>query len=274
MNNVLITGGSGFLGEGLIEALLARKDVKRICVYSRGEYRQFLLRQRYTDPRLRWFIGDVRDVDRLVRAMHRIDVVIHAAALKRIEVGEYNPSEMFATNIQGSQNVLDAAERAGVLFATLVSSDKAYQPVSPYGISKAAAESLFRCHSGNVHTSIVRYGNVAGSTGSIIPVWRSMGETVKVTDPDCTRFWMTRDEAVKFVLDAASAGTFHGQVAVPDWLPAFSVRDLAAAMGKRIEIIGLPAHEKKHESMGPTLHSQYARRMTISELKEELKRVQ
>lgn len=273
MTSILITGGSGFLGEGLIDALLQMQYVDRICVYSRSEYRQFQLRQRYPFTRLRWFIGDVRDVDRLRRAMYGVDTVIHAAALKRIEVGEYNPSEMFATNIQGSQNVLDAAEQANVRRAVLVSSDKAYQPVSPYGISKAAAEALFRQHSGRLETAVVRYGNVAGSTGSVIPLWRAMGSEVTITDMRCTRFWMTRGEAVAFVLAAAGGGVLNRQVVVPRTLPAFCIADLAVAMGKTYREIGLPMHEKRHESMDHDLSSDKARRMSVYELKEALKNV-
>jgi UDP-N-acetylglucosamine 4,6-dehydratase len=201
--------------------------------------------------------------------LYGVDTVIHAAALKRIEVGEYNPSEMFATNIAGSQNVLDAAEYAGVKRAVLVSSDKAYQPVSPYGISKAAAEALFRRHSGRLETCVVRYGNVAGSTGSVIPVWRDTKGVVRVTDPTCTRFWMTRDEAVGFVLGAAG-GVTEGKVLVPNWLPAFRLMDLATAMNKQYTVIGLPEHEKRHESMNAKLSSDQARRMTVAELKEAL----
>jgi FlaA1/EpsC-like NDP-sugar epimerase len=204
--------------------------------------------------------------------MYAVDTVIHAAALKRIEVGEYNPSEMFATNIAGSQNVLDAAEYAGVKRAVLVSSDKAYQPVSPYGISKAAAEALFRRHSGRLETCVVRYGNVAGSTGSVIPVWRDTQGVVRITDPNCTRFWMTRAEAVEFVLQAAHA-TLPGEVCVPNWLPAFRLVDLATAMNKQYTVIGLPEHEKLHESMTAKLSSDQARRMTVAELKEALSSV-
>lgn len=275
MTSYLITGGSGFLGEGLIEPLLEHRHARRICIYSRSEYRQFQLRQRFPDPRLRWFIGDVRDVDRLRRAMFGVDVVIHAAALKRIEVGEYNPSEMFATNIQGSQNVLDAAEHAGVKVAVLVSSDKAYSPVSPYGISKAAAEALFRRHSGRLITHVVRYGNVAGSTGSVIPVWRSTQGVVSITDPNCTRFWMTREQAVEFVLGAARTDLLpdHGGLSVPVGLPAFRVVDLATAMNKQYQVVGLPAHEKLHESMDANQSSDKARLMSVNELKEELRRV-
>jgi UDP-N-acetylglucosamine 4,6-dehydratase len=271
VNSVLITGGSGFLGEGLIDELL-RRGVSRICVYSRGEYRQYLLRSRFSQANLRWFIGDVRDADRLRRAMYGVDTVIHAAALKRIEVGEYNPSEMFATNIQGSQNVLDAAEQAGVTRAVLVSSDKAFQPVSPYGISKAAAEALFRRHAGRLQTAVVRYGNVAGSTGSVIPTWRDTQGIVRITDPNCTRFWMTREQAVEFVLDAARATLPH-EVCVPKGLPAFRVMDLATAMNKQYTVIGLPEHEKLHESMDAHQSSDKARLMSVNEIKEAIRGV-
>ena len=270
---MLITGGSGFLGEGLIEYLVRgplQGQVERVCVYSRGEYRQAQLRVKFPEGKLRWFIGDVRDERRLRRALHGVDTVIHAAALKRIEVGEYNPSEMFATNITGTQNVLDAAEDAGVKTAVLVSSDKAYQPVSPYGISKAAAEALFRRHNGKLKTTIVRYGNVAGSTGSVIPMWRAIEGRVRVTDPDCTRFWMTREHAVEFVLSFAVHPVHVLRTPV---LPAFRLGDLAEAMGKKYNVIGLPEHEKMHESMGPGKSSDSARRMTVDELREELKRV-
>lgn len=271
--NILITGGSGFLGEGLIEYLTkGALHVERICVYSRGEYRQHQLRVKYPQSNLRWFIGDVRDERRLRRAMHDVDTVIHAAALKRIEVGEYNPSEMFATNIQGTQNVLDAAEQAGVKTAVLVSSDKAYQPVSPYGISKAAAEALFRRHSGRLKTPVVRYGNVAGSTGSVIPLWRDAGPHVRITDPNCTRFWMTRDQAVEFVLHVTEHSTKR-EVWTPAALPAFRVVDLATAMHKSYTYVGLPEHEKLHESMDANQSSDKARRMTVDEIKEELARV-
>lgn len=273
MNAILITGGSGYLGEGLIKALLSRRDVSRICIYSRGEYRQFQLRRQFPDDRLRWFIGDVRDPARLRRAMYGVDTVIHAAALKRIEVGEYNPSEMFATNIQGSQHVLDAAEQAGVERAVLVSSDKAYQPVSPYGISKAAAEALFRRHAGRLQTAVVRYGNVAGSTGSVIPVWRDTQGIVRITDPNCTRFWMAREQAVTLVLDAARETFLHGALHIPKGLPAFRVMDLATAMNKQYQVVGLPEHEKLHESLDATQSSDKARLMSVAELREALQHV-
>lgn len=204
--------------------------------------------------------------------MYGVDTVIHAAALKRIEVGEYNPSEMFATNLQGSQNVLDAAEQAGVTRAVLVSSDKAYQPVSPYGISKAGAEALFRRHAGRLQTAVVRYGNVAGSTGSVIPLWRDAGPNVRITDPNCTRFWMTRNQAVEFVLHVTE-NSVKREVWTPASLPAFRVVDLATAMHKSYTYVGLPEHEKLHESMNANQSSDKARLMSVNEIKEALRDV-
>src|SRR5262245_28460613 len=178
--SVLITGGSGFLAHGLVHQLLA-DGCERICLYSRGEYAQAQMRYAFDDDkRLRWFIGDVRDEDRLEVAMDGVDSVIHAAALKRIEVGAYNPEEMYKTNVVGSRNVIHAARRAGVKKAVLVSSDKAFEPVSPYGQTKALAESLFlganAVMPNGPRFAVCRYGNVAGSTGSVIPTWKGYVE--------------------------------------------------------------------------------------------------
>lgn len=272
---VLITGGSGFLGHALVERLLA-DGCPRICIYSRGEFRQFLMRQEFKgEDRLRWFIGDVRDRDRLERAMQGVDSVIHAAALKRIEVGAENPDEMKKTNIDGSLNVVEAARRSGVGKALLVSSDKAFEPVSPYGQSKAMAESLFL--QGNVpgrepRFAVVRYGNVAGSTGSVIPTWRSAKDgKVTLTDPDVTRFWMAREEAAKLVIDTL-ASMQGGEVAIPD-LPAFRLGDLALAMGVSATVTSLSSFERRHESMSATQCSATARRMSVEELCERLAEV-
>lgn len=275
MRSVLITGGSGYLGRGLVRQLLA-DGCDRICVYSRGEHTQASMRVEFNDDkRLRWFIGDVRDVTRLERAMHGVDTVIHAAALKRIEVGAYCPDEMVKTNVLGSMNVLESAERAGVVKAVLVSSDKAYQPVSPYGQSKALAESLFLTHAGRLLTAACRYGNVAGSTGSVITIWRALlasGKHAIVTDPECTRFWMTRQEAVQLVLQAARY-PIPGKLSIPD-LPAYRLGDLALAMGIAFSEVGLPAHEKRHESMDADRCSATARRMTVDEIREALTHVE
>lgn len=278
MNSVLITGGSGFLGHALVERLLA-DACERICIYSRGEYRQFEMRQRFPDARLRWFIGDVRDRDRLERAMQGVECVIHAAALKRIEVGAENPDEMVKTNIGGTTNVIEAARRAGVEKALLVSSDKAYEPRSPYGQSKAMAESLFQQANIPCRTprfAVVRYGNVAGSTGSVIPIWREHVKRdprmVVVTDPDCTRFWMSRTEAADLVINTLRTMQ-GGELAIPD-LPAFRIGDLAVAIGAgATNVIGLGEWEKKHESMDASRCSASARRMSVDELRERLREV-
>ncbi len=228
------------------------------------------------DARIRFFIGDVRDRDRLELAMERVDWVIHAAALKRIEVGAYNPSELVKTNVIGSQNVIDAARRQGVAKALLISSDKAFEPISPYGQSKALAESLFLT-ANNIYPhgprySVVRYGNVWRSTGSVVPLWKEIlaagSKSVPVTDVLATRFFMRLDEAVDLVL-----GTLRtmkgGETRVPQ-LPAYMVGDLAVAMGAEMDIRGLPEHEKLHESMANGVRSNLAQRMSVEELKWEL----
>lgn len=176
IDSILITGGSGFLARGLVRALLVR-GCERICLYSRGEYAQFVMRQEFGDnKRLRWMVGDVRDKERLARAMHGVHTVIHAAALKRVEVGQYNTSEVMLTNICGTQNVIDAAVHAGVRKAVFISSDKAVEASNAYGCSKAMGEHLWAgAHAMSLGPEFVavRYGNVAGSTGSVIPVWRA-----------------------------------------------------------------------------------------------------
>lgn len=272
MVSVLITGGSGFLGRGLVRRLLD-EGAERICIYSRGEHTQSLMRSDFNDDeRLRWFIGDVRDVARLERAMHGVESVIHAAALKRIEVGAYNPEEMVKTNVAGTVNVIDAARRAGVARALLISSDKAYQPVSPYGQTKAIAEALFLTSNyGETKYAFCRYGNVAGSTGSVIPTWRLANGTATITSPDCTRFWMRRDEAVSLVLDTLR--TMKGAEFVIPTLPAFRLGDLAIAMDILPLEVGLQPHEKLHESMADGVSSDCARRMTVEELREALAHV-
>lgn len=279
--DILITGGTGALGTAFASHLLAQNSGKRIAILSRGEYRQFLMAQELapldTRGRLRFFIGDVRDRDRLRRALSGIEVVIHAAALKRIETGQYNPTEVVKTNVDGSINVIEAAQDAGVKKVVFVSSDKAYQPVSPYGFSKALAESIFLAANNTTgwrgpKFAVTRYGNVFKSTGSVVPVWADMikngsGE-VPVTDPRCTRFFMRMREAVALVENTIE--TMHGgELAIPT-LPAYRLGDLAEAMGAKMRITGLPAWEKMHESMSDGNSSDLARRMTISELREAL----
>lgn len=290
MRSILITGGSGFFGTAFVKKLL-RDDVNwrqhlsatdpvRVVVYSRGEHRQAEMQREIKDPngQLRFFIGDVRDRDRLRRAMEGVDTVVHAAALKRIEVGQYNPLEVKKTNIDGAANVIEAAHDADVRRVVALSTDKAYQPVSPYGTSKAFAEQLFLAANNTRGSSgprfaIVRYGNVWGSTGSVVPTWREIlktSDTVPVTDPDCTRFYMTMDQAVDLVIETLKT-MMGGEIVIPS-LPAYRLGDLAQAMGAKMDVRGLPAFEKKHESMGPGNSSSGARRMTLTELEEVLGR--
>jgi UDP-N-acetylglucosamine 4,6-dehydratase len=231
------------------------------------------------DERFRFFIGDVRDRDRLLRAMQNVELVIHAAALKRIEVGHYCPIEMVKTNVDGAINVIEAAQDEGIARVVAVSSDKAYQPVSAYGFSKAMAEALFLAANGTVGEygpafSVVRYGNVAGSAGSVIPIWRHCKEhrvTPNGTAPDCTRFWMTMDQAVDLVMHTAET-MMGGELAIPE-LPAYRLGDLAEAMEVSPWWKGLPTWEKRDECMGPGNCSDTARRMTVEELKEALAHV-
>lgn len=271
---MLITGATGSFGRAFVKRLL-ETDIERICVFSRGEHTQAQMRDEYPSDRIRWLIGDVRDKDRLRRAMEGVETVVHAAALKRIEVGKYNPSEMVKTNVIGAMNVIEAAQDAGVKKVVALSSDKAFQPISPYGCSKAMSESLFLAANNTVvkdriKFAVTRYGNVAGSAGSIIPKWRAILEnfnTVPVTDQNCTRFWMTMDQAVDLVLNTIEE--MPTEVAIPE-LPAFRIGDLAEAMGAKMNITGLPSWEKKHEKMEESQSSDTARRMSIQELKTAL----
>lgn len=279
--SVLVTGGTGYFGRGFVRALLNENYSNRICILSRGEFQQASMRAEFgDDQRLRWLIGDVRDRDRLRRAMEGVDLVVHAAALKRIEVGAYCAEEMIKTNVLGAVNVIEAATDAGVEKVVALSSDKAYQPVSPYGQSKALAESLFlnannaRGKSGPIF-ACVRYGNVAGSTGSVIPIWREIlksSDTVPVRDPEVTRFWMERDEAVELVLKTAETMK-GGELVIPE-LPAYRLGDLAVAMGaKNMEVSTLPGWEKQHEAMNDGCSSDKARRMSVDEIRQRLRHV-
>jgi len=278
---LLITGGTGFFGRAFTKYAL-QHDLGTVCIYSRNEFNQYQMRQEFeNDERLRFFIGDVRDRDRLRRAMEGCDVVIAAAALKRIEVGAYNPTEMTKTNVIGTMNTVEAAMDAGISKVVYLSSDKAFEPVSPYGHSKAMAESII-LSANNMRGSIgplfcvTRYGNVSGSTGSVIPIWRKKiaeGATkVPVSDPECTRFWMFADEAVGLVVKAM-AEMKGGDTFIPTWLPAYRLGDLAEAMGVEMDIRGIGLYEKRHESMDHGLSSDMARRMTVGELREGLMNV-
>jgi FlaA1/EpsC-like NDP-sugar epimerase len=275
--SVLVTGGTGFFGQAFVREALER-GARRVCVLSRDEHKHAAMQEAFADdPRLRWFVGDVRFQDRLEEAMEDVDLVVHAAALKRIQTGFYNPEEMKRTNVEGAWNVIKAAKRMRVSRVVALSSDKAFEPVSEYGRSKASAEGAFlsanntRGANGPIY-ACVRYGNVWNSTGSIVPKWRALiaaGATeVPVTDPDCTRFFMRISEAVDLVMHTAETMK-GGELNIPD-LPAFRVGDLAEAMGVGMRVMGLPAFEKKHEAMGPGNSSDLARRMSVDELRKEL----
>lgn len=278
MKSVLVTGGTGFFSRGFVRAAL-EEGVERICIFSRGEYAQAQMRQEFNDDsRLRFMIGDVRDEERLRTAMQGVDAVVHAAALKRIEVAHYNVMEANATNVLGTRNVAQAAIATGVRKAVLLSTDKACNATTTYGKTKAMAEDIFigAQHYAGAHGTrftVCRYGNVAGSTGSVIPTWRAMrGRTVNVTDPKATRFYMTLQQAVDLVSRALREGK-QGELLMPTDLPAYSVGDLAQAMDMDYRVTGLMPNEKAHEEMWPGWTSDKARRMSVDEIREALRHV-
>jgi UDP-N-acetylglucosamine 4,6-dehydratase len=290
MRSVLITGGSGYFGNAFVKRILSEKLCDRVCIYSRGEHSQAKMRDAFkNDSRLRFFIGDVRDKDRMRRAFESVDTVIHAAALKRIEVGISNPVEMCRTNIDGSINVIEAAQDAGVNSVVYLSTDKAWNPVSTYGQTKALSENMFIAANNTVpfdgpKFAVTRYGNVFNSTGSVVPRWKKMvsdgANCVPVTDPGCTRFFMWDHEAVDLVLEAINEIETARQWPEVDWrttliptLPAYRLGDLAEAMCVQMDIIGLPPHEKLHEGMADGVTSDIARRMSVDELREALQYV-
>jgi len=257
-SSVLITGGSGSLGSALLEKLLKESTARRIIVFSRDELKQHHLRERFeNNPRLRWFIGDVRDVGRLRRALTGVDFVIHAAALKQVDSGEYNPFEFIKTNVLGSQNVIDASIDAGVKKVIALSTDKASSPINLYGATKLTADKLFVSANnyskrGGTSLSVVRYGNVMGSRGSVIPYWENLAKQNKalpITDLEMTRFWISIDSAVKFVLDSLEMMN-GGELYVPR-IPSMKIVDLARAVAPEAELVevGIRPGEKLHEEM-------------------------
>lgn len=265
MTSVLITGGSGFLGRALASRFLA--DGLRTCLYARGEHAMAAAAAELGHPELlRCFIGDVRDSDRLFRALHGVDYVVHAAALKRVEVGEYNPTEMVRTNVEGSVNLLNACHAKGVKRAVLVSTDKAVGPVNAYGASKMLAERLFLGAAGPCEHTVVRYGNVAGSTGSVIERWRDDPWTATATDLDATRYWMSVDEAVGLVC-LALFGSYK-RIVLPSGLRAYRLADLAEAMRVIPKVTGMRDHEKMHETLDGITTSADAPRMSVAMLEE------
>lgn len=254
---VLVTGGTGSFGKKFIRVLLDDYQPEKIIVFSRDELKQHEMRVAGFDHNsIRYFIGDVRDKDRLMRAMHGVNLVVHAAALKQVPACEYNPMEAIKTNILGSSNVIDAAIENGVAKVLALSTDKAVNPINLYGATKLAAEKLFiqsNAYAGgrNTRISCVRYGNVVGSRGSVVPLFIKQRESGKVTitDERMTRFWLSLEQGVRFVIRCIEQMQ-GGEVFVPK-IPSMRMVDLAAAMAPKaeVEIIGIRPGEKLHESL-------------------------
>ena len=252
---VLVTGGTGSFGKKMIKILLEEYHPAKIIVYSRDELKQHEMRVAgYEHPSLRYFIGDVRDLPRLHRAFNGVTLVVHAAALKQVPACEYNPMEAIKTNILGSSNVVDAALDAGVKKVIALSTDKAVNPVNLYGATKLAAEKLFvqsNAYAGGTATrfSCVRYGNVVGSRGSVVPIFVKQRQNGKltITDDRMTRFWISLEQGVRFTLRCVEQ-MYGGEVFVPK-IPSTTVLDLARAVAPdaKIDIIGIRPGEKLHE---------------------------
>lgn len=257
-SSILITGGTGSFGKAFIKYALENLNPRRLIVFSRDELKQYEARQLFNDdPRLRWFIGDIRDEKRLFRALHGVDYVVHAAALKQVDTAEYNPFEFVRTNVLGSQNVIEASIDAGVKKVVALSTDKASSPINLYGATKLTADKLFisgNHYAANYPTrfSVVRYGNVMGSRGSVIPFFKSLGEQgrpLPITDLTCTRFFISLEQAVNMVVQTFEF--MHGGELLVPRIPSIKVTDLAHAVvpGAELVDVGLRPGEKLHEEM-------------------------
>ena len=258
--SILITGGTGSFGRYFVKTLLERYRPKRVVVYSRDELKQFEMGQVFGDRCMRYFIGDVRDAPRLCTAMADVDCVVHAAALKQVPAAEYNPMECIKTNVIGAQNVIDAAMANNVKKVIALSTDKAANPINLYGATKLCADKLFVAANNLVgrkatRFSVVRYGNVAGSRGSVIPYFKKLiysgAKELPITDERMTRFWITQSEGVDFVMRAFSRMK-GGELFVPK-IPSAKITDIARALAPDIpfRIIGIRPGEKLHEVMCP-----------------------
>lgn len=254
---ILVTGGTGSFGRAFVETVLRRYDPRKLIVFSRDELKQHEMRERFSDvgdSPMRYFIGDIRDRQRLDRAFNGVDIVVHAAALKQVPACEYNPFEAVQTNVIGTQNVIDASIDRGVKKVLAISTDKAVNPVNLYGATKLCAEKIVvqgNAYVGDSGTrlSCARYGNVVGSRGSVIPIFKEQAASgrVTITDPRMTRFWITLEQGVEFV--TTSIDTMHGgEVFVPK-IPSMNIVDTARALapGSEIDVIGIRSGEKLHE---------------------------
>lgn len=254
---ILITGGTGSFGKAFVKKALAEYDLKKIIIYSRDEFKQYQMSQMFSSDRLRFFIGDVRDERRIYRALSGgVDFVIHAAAMKQVPASEYNPFEAVQTNIMGAQNLVSATLETGVSKVVALSTDKACNPVNLYGATKLCSDKLFiaaNAYAGKMVTrfAVVRYGNVIGSRGSVVPLFRDLAPTgeLPVTDERMTRFWITLPQAVQFVVDSLRIMS-GGELFIPK-IPSMKITDLAEAIapGCRLKTIGVRPGEKLHEVM-------------------------
>ena len=258
--SILITGGTGSFGKRFVTHILAHYKPKKVIIYSRDELKQFEMQQTYNHPSMRYFIGDVRDKERLKSAMRDVDYVVHAAALKQVPAAEYNPNECIKTNINGAQNVIDAAIATNVRRVIALSTDKAANPVNLYGATKLASDKLFVA-ANNIsgatgpRFAVVRYGNVVGSRGSVVPFYRKLlsegCKALPLTHEEMTRFWITLDEGVDFVIKDFQRMQ-GGEVFVPK-IPSIRIIDLIEAMSgtKDYDLVGIRPGEKLHEVMVP-----------------------
>ena len=258
-STVLVTGGTGSFGNAFIKRVLKDHKPKKLIVFSRDELKQYEQSQEMNDPCLRFFLGDVRDKDRLYRAFQGVDLIIHAAALKQVPAAEYNPFEFVKTNVLGAANIVDAAIDCGVKKVIALSTDKAANPVNLYGATKLCSDKLFitaNAYAGDKPTrfSIVRYGNVLGSRGSVIPLFLKMREegVLKLTDKRMTRFWLTLEQGVEFVLSCIDL-MHGGEIFVPK-IPSMKLIDLAKTIGPDCEYVytGIRPGEKLHEVLVPS----------------------
>ena len=256
--NILITGGTGSFGKQYVRTILQRYKPNKIIIYSRDELKQYEMAQKYNDPCMRYFIGDIRDLPRLEKAMNGVDYIVHAAAMKHVPIAEYNPMECIKTNINGAQNVIDAALKCGVKKVIALSTDKASSPINLYGATKLASDKLFVAANNikgdkDIQFAVVRYGNVLCSRGSVIPYFKKLvteGATeLPVTAPDMTRFWITLQEGVDFVLKNFQRMS-GGEIFIPK-IPSMTMADMASAIfpGMKQNVVGLRPGEKMHEAM-------------------------
>lgn len=259
--SILVTGGTGSFGKKFIKILLERYNPERVIIYSRDELKQFEMQQVFNQPCMRYFIGDVRDAERIKLAMKDVDYVVHAAALKQVPAAEYNPMECIKTNVMGAQNVIDAAIANNVKKVIALSTDKAANPVNLYGATKLCSDKLFTAANnivgkGQTRFAVVRYGNVVGSRGSVVPFFKKLiaeGATeLPITDERMTRFWLKLEDGVDFVLKNFERMQ-GGEIFIPK-IPSMRILDLAKAIAPdaRIKIIGIRPGEKLHEVMCPS----------------------